>query len=33
MIRTLVVALLVLLTFVGLDWLIEQLGQPRVVLQ
>ena len=33
MIKTLIVALLVVLTFVGLDYLLETLGQPRVVLQ
>jgi hypothetical protein len=34
MIKTLIVAILVVLTFVGLDYLVEHfLGQPRVVLQ
>lgn len=33
MVKTLIVALLVVLTFVGLDYLVEMLGQPRVVLQ
>lgn len=33
MIKTLIVALFVVLTFVGLDYLVEMLGQPRVVLQ
>lgn len=32
MIKTLIVALLVVLTFVGLDYLLESLGQSRVVL-
>lgn len=32
MIKTLLVALLVILVFVGLDLAMETLGQPRVVL-
>ena len=32
MIKTLLVALLVILVFVGLDYLMETLGQSRVVL-
>lgn len=32
MVRTLIVALLVVLTFVGLDYLMEMIGQSRVVL-